>query len=79
MVYSSFADFQRKRLKKEDNIQVKRTFKKKLKVQTFIYGSDDPKPLHTKMDIAICERQDKNTIQSLQQFSDAYHTKLFKS
>ena len=37
------------------------TYKKQLKIETIIYSDNDPKPLNTKMNIAICERDDKNT------------------
>lgn len=54
------------------------TYKKQLKVETIIYSENDPKPLNTKMKIAICQRDDKNTQVALEQFAEAYHTTLFK-
>ena len=42
------------------------TYKKQLKIETIIYSDSDPKPLNTKMKIAICERDDKNTQVALQ-------------
>lgn len=37
------------------------TYKKQLKIETIIYSESDPKPLNTRMKIAICERDDRNT------------------
>ncbi|MES2575321.1 MAG: hypothetical protein V4572_10285, partial [Bacteroidota bacterium] len=44
-----------------------------------MFSENHPKPLTTKMNIAICERDDKNTSAALEEFASAFHTKIFKT
>lgn len=60
-VYSNLAELQSKMPKVSDMAEAIGTYKKQLKVETIIYSENDPKPLNTKMKIAICQRDDKNT------------------
>lgn len=55
------ADLQTKLHKNMEISEAINTYKKQLKIETIIYSDSDPKPLNTKMKIAICERDDKNT------------------
>ncbi len=64
-VYNNLADLQTKMQKKIEMSEAIGTYKKQLKLETIMFSENHPKPLMTKMNIAICERDDKNTSAAL--------------